>query len=44
MRNHIEDEALRSKGVLINMGVNFGLVSHQAENRPIKITIGVNIF
>jgi hypothetical protein len=26
------------------MGVNFGLVSHQAENRPIKITIGVNIF
>jgi len=43
-RNHIEEEEWRAKGVLINIGVKFGLESSQAIISPIIITIGVRIF
>lgn len=44
VRNHIDEEALRVIGALINIGVKLGFVKNQAVDIPKRIIIGVRIF
>lgn len=44
VRNHIDEEEWRRRGVLINIGVIFGFEKIQAVIRPSKVTIGVRVF